>query len=42
MSWHDNRVYGIAFNPSKYELIFDIDYILLWVKPEDGNRNYNF
>ena len=39
MSWHDNRVRGVRFrNPREgydSDLIFDIDYILDWIKGGD-------
>lgn len=28
MGWHDNTVYSMAFDEDKYELMFDLDYIL--------------
>ena len=40
MGWHDCRVHAIAFNPEKYELMFDVDYILEWV--EDDESRYKF
>ena len=34
MTWHDNKVYAIAFNDQSFELALDIDYIVKWVNPE--------
>jgi len=36
MSWHDNKIYGIAFNADSFELSLDIDYICKWVKKADS------
>ncbi len=35
MQWHDNKIYAVAFDEEKFELIFDIDYIVKWV---DGTK----
>lgn len=42
MNWHDCKVYGIGFDDDKYKLIFDIDYILDWVKSEKDNIYFKF
>ncbi|MEC0226441.1 hypothetical protein [Paenibacillus alba] len=42
MNWHDCKVYGIGFDDDKYKLVFDIDYILDWVKPEKDNIYFKF
>jgi hypothetical protein len=42
MDWHDCTVYAIAFGNSKFELLFDIDYILKWINPEKDEKNYKF
>lgn len=42
MSWHDCRVYAIAFDKSNSRLLLDIDYITKWVKPNDSSEHYSF
>lgn len=42
MGWHDARVYAIAFAPEKFEIIFDIDYILKWVHPKQNETSFSF
>jgi hypothetical protein len=39
MDWHDSKIYAIAFDEEKFELAFDIDYILQWIDPT-GEDNY--
>jgi hypothetical protein len=41
MNWHDCKVYGIGFDSDNFRLIFDIDYILEWIKPEN-NKYFKF
>jgi hypothetical protein len=41
MSWHDNPVHGLRIVEGPYEageLILDLDYILEWIKDEEGFR----
>jgi hypothetical protein len=40
LNWHDCPIYTINLISSKYELIFNIDYILEWIKPDDIKKNY--
>lgn len=42
MGWHDVTVHAFAFIPEKYELLFDIDYILQWVHPQEGETYFMF
>jgi hypothetical protein len=35
MGWHDAKMHSFAFDPDKFELIFDLDYIFEWIKGED-------
>ena len=42
LSWHDNRVHGIAFSPEAYELSLDIDHITKWFTPGPGENLFNF
>lgn len=41
MTWHDCKIYAIAFDNSKFELYLDIDYILKWIAPNE-NDYYKF
>jgi hypothetical protein len=36
MVWHDARIHAIAFLPDSFEFVLDIDYILRWVQPAEG------
>ena len=40
MGWHDATIHGIGFDPEKYELLFDIDYIFAWVNPEPPAKHF--
>ena len=42
MSWHDVGIHALAFRPSSYELLFDIDYLYRWVAPLAGETYYKF
>jgi hypothetical protein len=42
MGWHDVVIHGISFNPSQYELLFDIDYIFAWVNPDPPSEYFSF
>ena len=33
MGWHDVHLYGVAAVPDRFELYFDIDYIVEWICP---------
>lgn len=35
MGWHDCRLYGIKLLNENFEITFDIDYILRWIKEDD-------
>jgi hypothetical protein len=36
LTWHDNRIYAIIFDPKKYGLTFDLDHILKWEEDWSG------
>jgi hypothetical protein len=42
MLWHDCKVYAVAFDSVKFELLFDIDFIVEWVKPENDESFFKF
>ena len=42
MGWHDAKVWGMLANPSKWEYLFDLDYIFQWVQLEGGEEYYQF
>jgi uncharacterized protein YegP (UPF0339 family) len=42
MQWHDCKVYAIAFDSEKFELLFDIDFIVEWKKPKNGGSFFKF
>lgn len=41
MGWHDNHVYGLAFNED-FKFVLDIDYILEWVHPNENETYIKF
>lgn len=42
MGWHDCKIYGLAFKNETFELVFDLDYIVNWVKPENQESYFKF
>lgn len=42
MQWHDCKIYAIAFDHERFELIFDIDYLVEWMKPADHGSSFKF
>ncbi len=42
MTWHDCKIHAIAFGMNEYEMAFDIDYILSWVKPHKNSKSFRF
>jgi hypothetical protein len=42
MGWHDSRLYGFTVLPESFEFVFDIDYIVKWVKPEPADQYFSF
>ena len=44
LSWHDNRIHAIAFtcpgDGYDYNLTFDIDYIVEWIKTPNGSFRF--
>lgn len=42
MSWHDSRIYAIAFRPEDFEFVLDIDYIVKWIEPDPEGSHYSF
>lgn len=42
MGWHDATVHAIAFGPELFELSFDLDYPFEWVRPAEGECDFQF
>lgn len=45
MGWHDAAVHGVATRPEDDHtgrLLVDLDYIVEWVPPSDGETNFSF
>ena len=42
MQWHDCKIYAIAFDDEKFELRFDIDYIIEWVTLGEIHPHFKF
>src|SRR5215213_10801038 len=42
MGWHDAQVHAFAFLPESWELLLDLDDILKWVAPSEGESHYSF
>jgi hypothetical protein len=42
MGWHDCKLYALAFNHEKFEIAFDIDYIIEWVSQQENDSSYKF
>lgn len=42
MGWHDARVWALGFIAEEFEFLLDLDYILQWVGPTDGDAHYRF
>lgn len=42
MGWHDCHIHALAFDPDAFELMLDIDYILGWVHPGEGETYFGF
>src|SRR3954462_7519403 len=42
MNWHDTHIYGFATSPERFELRFDVDYILEWLSPAPGQSAIRF
>jgi hypothetical protein len=42
MGWHDARVWALAFINESFEFLLDLDYILEWKSPRDGEEHYRF
>lgn len=41
LSFHDNFIHAMTFDPDEYELLFDIDYLTKWVLNENEGH-YSF
>ena len=41
MEWHDCPIYSVTFSNNN-ELIFDIDYILKWIEPNNSDGLFSF
>ena len=42
MSWHDTHIHGFAALPDRFELQFDIDFILEWIPAASGSNSIQF
>lgn len=42
MGWHDATIWSMAVVGEKFELLFDIDYILRWVHPVPPEQYFSF
>jgi hypothetical protein len=42
MRWHDSKFYAMAFGMEEHEIRFDIDYILEWINPKQGETHFKF
>jgi len=42
MRWHDCQIYALAFDRERFELIFDIDYLVEWTKPPAHDGSFKF
>lgn len=42
MGWHDATVHAYAAIPERFELVFDIDYILSWEAPIPPKETFSF
>src|ERR1700750_3136702 len=42
MQWHDCKIYAIAFDSERFELVLDIDFIVEWIAPKDSQSTYEF
>jgi hypothetical protein len=42
MQWHDCKIYALAFVEEKHEIAFDLDFILEWLNPREGESNFKF
>ncbi len=42
LGWHDSCIYSVAFNETTNNLIFNIDYIIKWIYPEEHKRDNTF
>jgi hypothetical protein len=42
MGWHDVRIHAMAFRREGYDFALDIDYMLEWVHPAEGETYYRF
>ena len=42
MDWHDVQIHGMAALPDRFELRFDIDYILEWLCPATKGGSIQF
>jgi len=42
MGWHDCRVHAVCFDPARYRILLDIDYIFAWVSPAPDSKYFSF
>lgn len=42
MNWHDCKIYALYFDSENFELNFDIDYIVEWIKEKGPKGKFRF
>ena len=42
MSWHDNFVHALTFDPDENLFFLDIDYITEWINPKERTSHFTF
>ena len=42
MNWHDCKIYAVCFDSENFELSFDIDYIIQWIKDKAPKGKFRF
>ena len=42
MGWHDATIYAVAFEPQRFEVSLDVDYIFEWLQPSRGEEFFRF
>jgi hypothetical protein len=42
MSWHDNFIHALSYDPDENEFLLDIDYLFEWISPKDNENHYTF
>lgn len=42
MSWHDNFIHALTFDPDENLFLLDIDYITEWINPKEKGSHFSF